>query len=204
VEFGSTKRHVTLEDGEALFEVAKETQRPFVVEAGGSEVTALGTVFSVSVTPDGNRDTGMLAVTLVEGQVRVQTPRGRGTNSASAEQLAHPLVLLPGDRVRLTGFADSVSNREPTVYRDRPRIDQVLAWKRNEVMFDDVPLSEAVAEMNRYSRIPIVLGEGASMTKARVSGLFRPGDNLAFAHAIAELHGLVAREKEGRVELSRR
>lgn len=204
VEFGATQRHVTLEDGEALFEVAKEAQRPFVVKAGGSEVTALGTVFSVRVTPDANHETELLAVTLVEGQVSVQTPRGKGTNSPSAEQPVHTLLMLPGDRVRLGGFAESVSNREPTVHRDRPRIDQVLAWKRNEAVFDDVPLSEAVAEMNRYSRTPIVLVEGASVTNARVSGLFRTGDNLGFAYAVADLHGLVVREKEGRLEISQK
>ena len=204
VEIGSKQRYVALEDGEALFEVAKEAERPFVVEAGGSEVIALGTVFSVRVTSDVKRDSGMLAVTLVEGQVRVQAPRGRGTNSTSTEQPVQPLLMLPGDRVRLGGLAKSVSNRELTVNRDRPRIDQVLAWKRNEAVFDDVPLSEAVAEMNRYSRTPIVLVDGASASvrKARVSGLFRTGDNLAFAHAVAELHGLVARKKEGRLELS--
>lgn len=202
VEFGSNKRHVALEEGEALFEVAKDAQRPFVVEVGDSEVIAVGTVFSVRVTPAVSHATAMLAVTLVEGQVRVQTPRGRGTRSTPADQAVHALLLVPGDRVRLGGFAESVSNREQTVNRDRPHIDQVLSWKRNEVVFDDVPLPEAVAEMNRYSRTSIVLVEGAAVTKARVSGLFRTGDNLGFANAVARLHGLVARENEGRLELS--
>ena len=111
--------------------------------------------------------------------------------------------MLPGDRVRLGGFAESASKQGPTVNRDRPRIDQVLAWKRNEAVFDDVPLSEAVAELNRYSRTPIVLVEDASVTKARVSGLFRTGDNVAFAHSVARLLGLLVREKEGHLELSR-
>ena len=78
VEFASKHRHVALECGEALFEVAKDAKRPFVVEAGGSEVTALGTVFSVRVTSDVAHQTEVLAVTLVEGQVRVQESRAWG------------------------------------------------------------------------------------------------------------------------------
>lgn len=66
-----------------------------------------------------------------------------------------------------------------SVQVDRPRIGQALAWKRGEAVFDDVPLSKAVAEMNRYSRRPIVLVGDASVARRRVIGLFRTGDNWA-------------------------
>jgi transmembrane sensor len=82
---------------------------------------------------------------------------------------------------------------------DRPDVDQLMAWRRNEAAFDDVPLSDAVAEMNRYSRQPIGLVGDESFRGLRISGLFRTGDNVAFARAVAALHGLVARDRQERV-----
>lgn len=110
--------------------------------------------------------------------------------------------MQPGERVRLSEVTDAANKAQrASMQVDRPRIDQVLAWKRGEAIFDDVPLSEAVAEMNRYSRTPILVGGDESVAARRVSGLFRTGDNLSFAHAVAALHGLVVREREGLLEL---
>ncbi len=85
---------------------------------------------------------------------------------------------------------------------DHPRIDQIVAWKRGEALFDDVSLEQAVAEMNRYSRTPIVLIGGDAIARRRVSGLFRTGDNVGFARAVATLHGLVVRELPDQLELA--
>ena len=63
----------SVEEGEALFEVAKDAHRPFVVRVADSEVRALGTVFSVRLIPTTRIDGDALAVTLIEGQVSVRT-----------------------------------------------------------------------------------------------------------------------------------
>lgn len=85
---------------------------------------------------------------------------------------------------------------------DRPNVDQLMAWRRSEVIFDDLPLSDAVAEMNRYSREPIVLVGDESSKGLRVSGLFQTGDNVSFAYAVAALHGLVVHERQDHLELA--
>jgi transmembrane sensor len=59
-----------------------------------------------------------------------------------------------------------------------------------------------VAEMNRYSRLPIVLVGNESSKGLRISGLFRTGDNVAFARAAAALHGLVVHDRQDHVELA--
>ncbi len=84
---------------------------------------------------------------------------------------------------------------------DRPPIEQVIAWQRSEAIFDDVSLADAVAEMNRYSRTPIVLMGDSSLAGRRVSGLFHTGDNAGFARAVAALHGLTVYERKDRWEL---
>lgn len=198
VELSKTQRHVTVEGGEAFFEVAKDASRPFVVQAAGTEVTATGTAFAVRLVPTGAGTTEALDVTLVEGQVVV---RGAESQAAAAD-IATAIVMAAGERIRL-GDARHRKGAQTTataaLHRDRPRIDHVLAWKRGEVIFDNTLLSDALAEMNRYSSTPILVD--GSLAQLRVSGLHKAGDNASFARAVAALHGLVLREQADRLEL---
>jgi transmembrane sensor len=86
---------------------------------------------------------------------------------------------------------------------DRPNVERVLAWKRDEAVFDDTSLADAVAEMNRYNRTPIVLLDGLASAGLRVSGLYHTGDSSGFANAVAALHGLQVHEEGGRLELAK-
>lgn len=197
VDLGVDRRSVAVEGGEALFEVAKDRKRPFVVRVAGSEVEALGTTFAVRFTPDRALPGQTLSVTLIEGQVAVRPlPRGGGTGSPAPGQAVR---LQAGERVRLS--AAPAADAAPRV--DRPNIDAVMAWKRSEAVFDDAALSDAVAEMNRYTRTPIVLLDATALAGLRVSGLYRTSDSAGFARAVAALHGLKVHEREGRLELAR-
>ena len=191
-------RSVNVQAGEAVFEVAKDPHRPFVVRVADSEVVAVGTVFAVRLSGSGTQAAVVLAVTLIEGQVTV-----RPVSFDGAEGIApvKPVLMQAGERMRLVK-ADGMSNGPAIQQLDRPRIDQVVAWRRNEAVFDDVSLLDAVAEMNRYNRTPIVLLGDASLPKLRVSGLYRTGDSAGFAWAVAALHGLHVQEREGRLELT--
>lgn len=194
VDMDSRQRTVDVDEGEALFEVAKDPLRPFVVRAAGSEVVAHGTVFSVRLLADRAETGRALDVTLIEGRVTVQAESGKAGGLAPAA----PVEMLPGDRVRLAPGPDARAMQRV----DRPRLEGVTAWRRNEAVFDDVVLGDAVAEMNRYDRRPIVLVGAPSLGLLRVSGTFRIGDTASFARSVADLHGLVVRERAGRLELS--
>lgn len=195
VEFASGLRTVGVDEGEALFEVAKDPTRPFVVRAGGSEVVAIGTVFSVRLAGASDAVGESLAVTLVEGSVKVRAVEEVGHGVAPTQSLS----MAAGDRVRLTEAVGGAAR--VTTQVDRPRMDEAVAWKRSEVVFDNVPLADAVSEMNRYSRTPMVLLGQDAFRGLRVSGLFHTGDHVGFAHAAAALHGLVVREHPDRLEL---
>lgn len=196
VDFGPSRRSVSVEGGEALFEVAKDAGRPFVVHAAGTEVTATGTAFLVRLSSSGAA--AGLDVTLVEGQVVVQG----GANSAAT--LVQPVVMAAGDRLRVRGNPKGDGPLRPVAapQMDRPPMDQVLAWKRGEAIFDNVLLGDALAEMNRYSAVPIVID--AALSELRISGQYRTGDNAGFARAVATLHGLQVRERAGLIELGPR
>lgn len=169
VEFRRAERAVILERGEALFEVARNPERPFTVTAGDRKVTALGTSFVVRREPD------RIAVTLLEGKVSIALVAA----NASPEVPAH--MLAPGER--LTVRADR------TEKIDAPQTEAVTAWRRGEVILDDTPLSQAVVEMNRYDRTRLVL-DHPQLAELPVSGIYRAGNNQDFARAVATMYDL--------------
>lgn len=192
-------RSVEVEKGEALFEVVKNPDRPFIVTAGDHQIRALGTSFVV------RRDRENLAVTLVEGKVTV-TPAlpASAANVAELVSLANEpstgantpnshlsgLILKPGERVifRIAERTPEAPARE-NYSVDKPSIERVTAWQRGLVSFDDTVLADAVAEMNRYSKIHIVVEDQATAS-IRISGIFRAGDQDNFARAIAKSYAI--------------
>ena len=160
IAYDGRERRLVLERGQALFEVAHGQPRPFVVLAGGQRITATGTVFDVRLNP-GNR----VQVTLVEGRVLVRADRA----GAQVTQMQPSEVLV-------------ASAASATVARD-PEIEHVVSWRSGMVIFENDSLAEAVAEMNRYVRQPIVL-QDASVGRIRVSGAFRTGETDAFIEAL--------------------
>ncbi len=176
VAYRSEQRKVHLTRGEALFEVAKDRTRPFIVIAGNRQVTALGTRFIVRYEHD------QTAVTLVEGKITI------------ASIGPEPVTLTPGQRLT---FARSTTPR-----LDTPRIEAVTAWRRGEVVLDDTPLADAIAEMNRYDKTPIVIDD-PEIAGLIISGLYHTGDSEGFAGSVASLYHLKLREDDGRIHLSR-
>jgi transmembrane sensor len=196
--FSPAQRSVEVDAGEALFEVAKDASRPFVVHVAGSEVVAVGTAFAVRFI-EGPGDADALAVTLIEGQVSVRPVAEHRAGSMAPDRAVQ---LRPGDRL-LLDQRQRTGEAGPVVRVDRPNVEQVTAWKRREAVFQAVSIADAVAEMNRYSRTPIVLADAVQAEKLHVSGVFRTGDNAGFARAVAAVHGLTVRDGEGRLELTK-
>lgn len=196
VSFSSAQRSISVDRGEAVFEVASDTARPFVVRVSGSEVVALGTVFAVRLDPATPANYQTLDVTLLEGRVSVRSAARSGARDIAPAQ---PLEMKQGQRVRLRKTGESARAVRQEV--DQPSIDQLMAWQRSEAVFDGVPLADAVAEMNRYSRTPVALSPEVAQSGRRISGRFRTGDSATFAQAVAAVHGLALRRQAGRLEL---
>lgn len=181
IHFADRERRIVLEEGEAYFEVAQDARRPFVVVAGTHRVTALGTSFVVRYEAD------QTAVMLVDGKVSVTTPQ------ASAADI-EPVVLTAGQRLTLA------KGTIPTL--DRPRVDAVAAWRRGELIFDSTLLADAVAEMNRYDKTPLVVDD-PTVAALPVSGIYRTGDSPGFARIIAQMYGIRLVQEGGRIHLRR-
>jgi transmembrane sensor len=164
VAFSGTTRRVSLERGQALFEVAHDTTRPFLVAAGPLTVRAVGTRFDVRMAgPEPS-------VTLVQGVVEV----------TSAGTQALRWTLKPGQQV--------------TAAAPAPRpvdLDAATSWTTGRIVFQNVPLSDAIAEINRYATHKVVL-QAPAVASMEVSGSFETGDVAAFVSAESDLHGLKA------------
>jgi transmembrane sensor len=191
-------RQVVLDRGEAFFDVAKHPDRPFVVSAQGREIRALGTQFLVRA------ESQRLSITLVEGKVTVSgptTPAVSVSENAGTAEAPPPhsagtssvVTLSPGERLTLA------SATAPRI--DRPSIERVTAWERGQISFDNSRLADAVAEMNRYSRTPIVLHD-PTLAGIRVSGIFEVGDSAYFAQAVSRIYHLRLDQGPGAILLT--
>ena len=181
--YDAQRREVTLESGEAYFEVTKHERRPFVVVAGDRKVLAVGTSFTVR--RDDGSDTP-LAVTLIEGRVAI-APTDAPLNifdSASFQPTPGVTTLRAGERAKFRGTG------APIV--DAPPLDTVTSWRTGSLHFVNTPLAEAVAEFNRYSRKHIIVRSPKEST-LKVSGLFASGDALSFVRSVAATKDMTLR-----------
>ena len=185
VNYASEARRVNVTGGEALFDVAKRPEWPFIVAAGDRQVTALGTSFVV------RKDERRLVVTLVEGKVSVDpilSTNPSSTVSASSEAY----TLTPGQRLTF------IDGQVPKL--DSPPLEESLAWRRGQVVLNETPLSAAAAEMNRYNTLKVIVVH-PDVGQIPINGLFQAGDSARFANAVAQAYGLQLRERDGQILL---
>jgi transmembrane sensor len=181
VRFERERRAVELVRGQAYFEVAHDTARPFIVTAGQAQVRAVGTQFDVHRSDQGVR------VVLAEGRVAVTDHLAPDAKWA----------LSPGQGLTL-GAAPAGARVQAV------NIDDATSWRTGRLTFHDVRLADAVAELNRYTRTKIRLGAGAPADQ-KVNGEFEAGDLQDFVAAVSQTYDLqVARPSAGVIEMSAR
>lgn len=199
--FTPSERRIRLERGEAHFAVAKNPDRPFIVEAAGVSVRAVGTAFNVRV------DAQTVEILVSEGKVRVD-------NAASGQSLLAPPtdrdgVALPGldPPVLTSGQKAVVALPEVAVpVESNPLLAAVvpvsteeirreLAWQERRLDFELAPLGEIVAEFNRYNRHKLVIRDPA-LARQRYGGSFKPDDPAGFVRMLRENYGIAVEETE--------
>ena len=161
VDFGDGARRLTLRHGEALFDVAKDPRRPFVVTAGDAKVTAVGTSFSVLREKDDG-----VQVVVREGVVKV-------------DEAHAPPRLVAANSTMLTA-----ARRAPRIDALRPdEIGRKLAWREGMIAFDGDTLQQAADKFARYSELRIRIDP--AVANRRVVGLYSATDPAGFARAVA-------------------
>ncbi|MCU1050610.1 FecR domain-containing protein [Stenotrophomonas maltophilia] len=163
IEFDGQQRHLRLLRGQAWFQVAHEA-RPFQVEAAGGQIRDIGTAFSVSM-----QDTTVLTQ-VSEGGVDVRP----GDGSVQRLHAGQARVFRDGRWLQPVQLEDTAT---------------MAPWRRGEVVIDDQPAAQAIADLARYRRAPVWVlgGQGASV---RVSGLFHLQQSETAINAVAAQAGL--------------
>jgi transmembrane sensor len=189
VQYRERRRSVVLLDGQALFEVAHDKTRPFVVTAGERTVTALGTAFDVRLSRE------KLEVVLIEGSVAVEP----GTADVAPQALAaERIVLIPGERLTVA----AAEPQRPVVRK--ADVQRAVSWKQGQLIFRNDRLADAVEEVNRYSKRQIVLTDEA-LGALRISGIVNTGKTEVFVETMTSYYPVrIAEASDERVVLAPR
>ena len=160
-QFTAQARNVELEDGEAIFRVAKDAARPFRVRAGDTQIVAVGTAFNV------NANEASTVVTVLEGRVRVNRA-ALAVSAADAARREIDMELAGGEQLIITRVAAPVR-------LSLNDTDKVTAWTERRLIFEETTLDSATAEFARYSSRRIRIDD-PQLAERRISGVFDATD----------------------------
>jgi transmembrane sensor len=182
------QRRIELVAGQALFEVAHDANRPFIVFSGNSAVRAVGTQFDV------NRKQSGTTVTVIEGRVRLDPV------SPSAHRAATPsppeVFLSAGEQIHVA----SSGEMEKTA---KPNTAAAISWLQQELIFEGQPLSDVVEEFNRYTRTPLVLSD-ASLGELRINAVFHTTNPDSLLRFISRYDNVRIERAGAEIRISRR
>lgn len=173
VDFDDERRLVHLKRGEALFNVAHDASRPFIVRAGNTQVRAVGTAFNVRVRSQ------VVEITVTEGVVAVEEDHISAGSAA---------VVVPAGAVnRLVLPEDELQRR--------------VAWLDGVIELNGETLQQAVDEFNRYRTSKLVVADPAIAT-IRVGGRFETDEADKFVSAISTAYSIrVVEDESGAIYL---
>jgi transmembrane sensor len=161
-------RSVTLLSGEAFFEVAHDSSRPFWVEAGDTRIQVVGTKFDV------NRAGGRVSVSVLEGVVRVHEPAPLLGKSA--------VRVLRATQMVQTADSASLFSAPPST---AIAVDPVPAgdWRNGRLTYIDARLGDVVDDLNRYYAPGVKLADPA-LADVRIAMGLRPSEIDAFVEGL--------------------
>lgn len=184
--------------GEAIFKVAHEAARPFLVHTAHTTVRAVGTQFNVYARPDGST-----TVAVLEGKVEVSAVPDEKRDPSVASATPEPVktsakVPLAAGEVARVGRSGSI-RREA-----RPDVGSVVAWRQRRLVFDRTPLEEIVPEFNRYSRNLRLRLVDVPSGAYHYTGNFDADDPRSLALLLSEERGLNVEERDGEIVIQGR
>jgi transmembrane sensor len=227
IEFTEHARNIELIQGQALFHVAKDKTRPFVVTSNGTRVRAVGTQFDVY-----RKKTGT-TVTVVEGRVAVfpgefrQTEPGLGAEEPSQRSTAARGEVLResrGEAPRPEGSAPAkpesgihantgelllaageqvIVTPRATVRPEKSNITAATAWTQHRLVFDSATLAEVADEFNRYNHRRLVI-QSPELYDFHITGIFLSTDPGSLLRFLQARPGIVITERDDEILVSKK
>lgn len=189
VHFAADKRNVELASGEAFFEVSRDINRPFIVHAGDTQVSVLGTKFDV------NHNTQTVSTSVLEGAVQVQ----------------EDAPLFGRTSKYLLKANEKIETKADVTLLDRPSHAAVIsantppgAWREGRLAYSSARLADIIADLNRYYAPGIKLA-GTNVREMRVTTSFMENEIDTFLSNLPAILPLaVSRRKSGEVIIAHR
>ena len=175
----SKLRSVALENGEAVFRVAKDPARPFVVSAAQASVRAVGTVFAVARNGDN------VVVTVTEGRVAV-VPSLKDLRGNASGRASSSIALQANERVSISPAGTASEVRRVAATR-------VPAWNDNQLVFENARVADVVGRFNRRNRMQIHISD-QTLSSRTVSGIFDADDPRSFVDFLTVVAGASSTE----------
>jgi transmembrane sensor len=222
--FSGSERRIELVRGQALFHVAKDAARPFIVKSDGTQVRAVGTQFDVY-----RRSTGT-TVTVVEGRVAVlrppeslgpgavspspvipesipdrPSPRARATGGevppASGEAAHTPIEARPGEFL-LTAGEQAIVTAQTAIKPAQPNIAAATAWTQRRLVFESAKLADVAEEFNRYNQHRLII-RSPELNEFRITGIFSSTDPAALIRFLQARPGIAVTEGKDEIVITR-
>lgn len=179
VAYSDEYRDVHLGDGEALFDVVRDTRRPFRVITEQAVIEAVGTQFNV------RKGIGEVTVTVVEGTVDVLPKAGGATaevlvgGEPNARHSSQPVRLEVGQQARVKSGVGKPVVADASV-------EKAIAWRQHRLVFESLPLKHVIEEFNRYNEPPTVIAD-KELESLPISGVFRSIDRDSFLQFLSQM-----------------
>ena len=193
VSFSSARRELHLMEGEALFKVARDASRPFLVRTPSAVIQAVGTQFNVY------RRGGDTTVSVIEGTVRIEPVSAAGgamRQAASAAAAQGAALFSAGEEARIV--ASGALSRAPS------DVAAATAWRQRRLIFKGNALAEIADEFNRYNRGVQIRIEGEALRARRYGGTFDADDPQSLVDFLRPQPGLQIREEGAEIRISAR
>jgi len=194
VRYGKDERAVELLEGQALFHVAKDSPRPFIVKADGTRVRAVGTQFDVYERRSGT------VVTVLEGEVAVlaavkaDVQQQREGSALPNDTPAAAISVSAGEQLTVT----------PKVARksEHANVAAATAWTERRIVFESATLSEVAEEFNRYNERQLVIEE-VGPYDFHISGVFSSTDPESLIRFLRERPGVKVTEGTSEIRITK-
>lgn len=189
IDYAPKARNVELISGEAIFKVAHDASRPFIVHTPAVDIRAVGTQFNVY-----QRQRQTTLVSVIEGRVQVTTAPAFTVRSVGASIATQNLDA--GEEARVT--------RHRIEKRAHPDVSKTVSWRQRRLYFDDMPLDEMAREFNRYGGPLTLKVEGIAPGSYRFGGTFNADDPASFADILEQQKDLAVERRSDAIVIRRR
>lgn len=200
VAYNRRDRRVTLLRGEAHFNVARDSARPFIVSVNNVAVRAVGTAFNIRMRTEN------IDVLVTEGRVRLDDTHHGGSLLPPATTEKEQPVLAAGHRALIrTNTSEQNGSATPAIVTAvaEKDISRELAWQQERLEFGPTPLGMIVAEFNRYNRHQLVLAD-AELNSLSVGGSFEAKGHETLVRLLESTFGISAERRDHETILRRR